>query len=270
MALVVTGLTVTLAIANRRARACSAGAWRRSSTSPGSSCCSPACTCVVLVQQHQRRRSAGRSSARRPSWQESLAKFVQRTPDRRRDDRLRRDRRGHRARLVLRRRPADRSARRDEPRIVTAPSVRRAARPRPACVEECDLRSRFGFMAYHGGSLEEMTDVIAADAAERSGASYYGVLQPPRPAAGTSRRTASSAESPAPGRVPRPRRRRHHRPRLRPPRACSPRCLLGGQNRELADHVARSPARAPPRLRDRHRPRADPEGAARPARSATR
>ena len=33
-------------------------------------------------------------------------------------------------------------------------------------------------MAYHGGSLEEQTDVIAALAAERSGASYYAVLQP--------------------------------------------------------------------------------------------
>lgn len=48
----------------------------------------------------------------------------------------------------------------------------------PGVREECHLRSRFGFMAFHGGSLEEMTDVIAADAAERSGASYYGVLQP--------------------------------------------------------------------------------------------
>ena len=31
----------------------------------------------------------------------------------------------------------------------------------PGVVEMCELRSRFGFMAYHGGSLEEMTDVIA-------------------------------------------------------------------------------------------------------------
>ena len=44
--------------------------------------------------------------------------------------------------------------------------------------EECELRSAFGFMAFHGGSLEEMTDVIAAEAARRSGASYYGLLQP--------------------------------------------------------------------------------------------
>jgi phage replication-related protein YjqB (UPF0714/DUF867 family) len=45
-------------------------------------------------------------------------------------------------------------------------------------LEECELRGRVGFMAYHGGALEEMTDVIAQAAAERSGASYYGVLQP--------------------------------------------------------------------------------------------
>ena len=48
----------------------------------------------------------------------------------------------------------------------------------PGVREECELRSRFGFMAFHGGSLEEMTDVIAAAAAERCGASYYGLLQP--------------------------------------------------------------------------------------------
>jgi phage replication-related protein YjqB (UPF0714/DUF867 family) len=44
--------------------------------------------------------------------------------------------------------------------------------------EVCELRSPIGFMAYHGGSLEEQTDVIASLAAQRSGASYYGVLQP--------------------------------------------------------------------------------------------
>ena len=37
---------------------------------------------------------------------------------------------------------------------------------------------RIGFMAYHGGGLEEMTEVIAMQAAERSGTSYYGVHQP--------------------------------------------------------------------------------------------
>jgi phage replication-related protein YjqB (UPF0714/DUF867 family) len=49
----------------------------------------------------------------------------------------------------------------------------------PGVEEVVALRSRFGFMAYHGGSLEEATDVIARAAAERSGASYYGVHQPP-------------------------------------------------------------------------------------------
>ena len=49
----------------------------------------------------------------------------------------------------------------------------------PGVDEVCVRRGRFGFMAYHGGSLEEMTDVIAAAAAEQSNASYYGVHQPP-------------------------------------------------------------------------------------------
>ena len=46
-------------------------------------------------------------------------------------------------------------------------------------LEECALRGRLGFMAYHGGGLEEMTDVIARSAASSSGASYYGVVHPP-------------------------------------------------------------------------------------------
>jgi phage replication-related protein YjqB (UPF0714/DUF867 family) len=48
----------------------------------------------------------------------------------------------------------------------------------PGVEEVVELRNRFGFMAYHGGSLEEMTDVIARAAAEQAGASYYGVHQP--------------------------------------------------------------------------------------------
>jgi phage replication-related protein YjqB (UPF0714/DUF867 family) len=49
----------------------------------------------------------------------------------------------------------------------------------PGVEEECVLRSRFGFLAFHGGSLERMTDTIAAAAAEASGASLYAVRQPP-------------------------------------------------------------------------------------------
>ena len=43
--------------------------------------------------------------------------------------------------------------------------------------EELELRSSFGFMAYHGGSLEKATDVIDREAAERSNSSYYGLIQ---------------------------------------------------------------------------------------------
>lgn len=44
--------------------------------------------------------------------------------------------------------------------------------------EERVLRSTFGFMAFHGGALEEVTDVIASRAAEKAGASYYGIQLP--------------------------------------------------------------------------------------------
>jgi phage replication-related protein YjqB (UPF0714/DUF867 family) len=49
----------------------------------------------------------------------------------------------------------------------------------PGVVERLEVRSRFGFMAFHGGSLEQVTDVIASEAAARSGASLYAVVQPP-------------------------------------------------------------------------------------------
>ena len=42
--------------------------------------------------------------------------------------------------------------------ILNAPGVR----------EICELRGRVGFMAYHGGNLELMTDVIASAAARNS------------------------------------------------------------------------------------------------------
>jgi phage replication-related protein YjqB (UPF0714/DUF867 family) len=49
----------------------------------------------------------------------------------------------------------------------------------PGVVETLELRSRFGFLAFHGGSLEQVTDLIATEAAERCGASLYAVAQPP-------------------------------------------------------------------------------------------
>jgi len=45
--------------------------------------------------------------------------------------------------------------------------------------EEAVLRSRFGFMAFHGGSLEVGTDTIAQAAADGAGASLYTVRLPP-------------------------------------------------------------------------------------------
>ncbi len=47
----------------------------------------------------------------------------------------------------------------------------------PGVHEESVLRSTFGFMAFHGGNLERVTDDIARTAAERSNSSYYGVVQ---------------------------------------------------------------------------------------------
>src|SRR6187200_1835603 len=48
----------------------------------------------------------------------------------------------------------------------------------PGVVEHSELRTRVGVMAYHGGSLEQMTDVVAGAVAEQAGASYYAVVQP--------------------------------------------------------------------------------------------
>jgi phage replication-related protein YjqB (UPF0714/DUF867 family) len=50
----------------------------------------------------------------------------------------------------------------------------------PGVVEASRLRSRFGFLAIHGGGLEQMTDVIAERAAEAAAASVYLVRHPDR------------------------------------------------------------------------------------------
>jgi len=47
----------------------------------------------------------------------------------------------------------------------------------PGVVEVCTLRSSFGFLALHGGSVEKVTDHIAITAAERAGASLYALIQ---------------------------------------------------------------------------------------------
>ncbi|KBZ59338.1 hypothetical protein K875_04897 [Mycobacterium [tuberculosis] TKK-01-0051] len=48
----------------------------------------------------------------------------------------------------------------------------------PGVTESSQLRSRFGFLAIHGGGLEEMTDVAAERAADAAGASVYVVRHP--------------------------------------------------------------------------------------------
>ena len=119
-------------------------------------------------------------------------------------------------------------------------------------------------MAYHGGSLEEVTDVVATAAAEKAGASLYAVVQPP-----DFRWHIPSTE-------------------VRPEHSAALRefldhvevvvtvhgygregfwttLLLGGQNRDARRPCRVAPAARAPRLHDRHRPRLDPVGAAGPA-----
>jgi phage replication-related protein YjqB (UPF0714/DUF867 family) len=50
----------------------------------------------------------------------------------------------------------------------------------PGVIEVSQLRSRFGFLAIHGGGLEQMTDVIAERAADAADASVYLVRHPER------------------------------------------------------------------------------------------
>ncbi|MCY4664334.1 MAG: poly-gamma-glutamate hydrolase family protein [Acidimicrobiaceae bacterium] len=47
----------------------------------------------------------------------------------------------------------------------------------PGVDEVCELRGRFGLMAFHGGNLERTTDVIAHEVAQRSRSSLYAVIQ---------------------------------------------------------------------------------------------
>lgn len=68
----------------------------------------------------------------------------------------------------------------EERRILEADDPFAALLDTPGVHEQLTLRSPFGFMAFHGGHLEAVTDVVAAAAADAAGASYYGVLHPHR------------------------------------------------------------------------------------------
>jgi phage replication-related protein YjqB (UPF0714/DUF867 family) len=108
----------------------------------------------------------------------------------------------------------------------------------PGVTEVSRLRSRFGFLAIHGGGLEQMTDVIAERAAEAADASVYLLRHPDRyphhlPSAlfdpGESRRLATfldhvdvAVSLHGYGRIGR-----------------STQLLAGGRNRALAAHLAR-------------------------------
>ncbi len=48
----------------------------------------------------------------------------------------------------------------------------------PGVIEEAEVRGPVGLLAFHGGSLERGTDVVARLAAERAGATYYAIRQP--------------------------------------------------------------------------------------------
>ncbi len=103
--------------------------------------------------------------------------------------------------------------------------------------EEIILRSRFGFMAFHGGRLEEVTDDVARVAAERSGAWLYAVTQPEKDQWHIPSHRVTPDQSPCLSRfmdhvdivVS-----LHGYGRVGLWRSL----LLGGQNRELAEHVA--------------------------------
>ena len=60
----------------------------------------------------------------------------------------------------------------------SAPQTLSALLAHPGVAETSVLRSRFGFLAIHGGGLEQMTDVIARRAADAAGASLYVVQHP--------------------------------------------------------------------------------------------
>ncbi|MDT5117268.1 MAG: hypothetical protein QOE30_3007 [Mycobacterium sp.] len=108
----------------------------------------------------------------------------------------------------------------------------------PGVSETSRLRSRFGFLAIHGGGLEEMTDVIAERAAEAAGASVYLLRHPDRYPHHLPSARFDPAQSPplaefldhvdvavslhGYGRIGR-----------------STQLLAGGRNRALADHLAR-------------------------------
>ena len=98
------------------------------------------------------------------------------------------------------------------------PSVFADLLAEPGVQEIVEVRSSVGLLAFHGGSLERMTDVIAVDAAERAGASVYAVVQPPGLRWHVKSIDVTPDASDAPAHVPRPRGGGDRGTRLRPGR----------------------------------------------------
>ncbi len=108
---------------------------------------------------------------------------------------------------------------------------------RPGVSEILTLRSQFGLMAFHGGWLEEVTDDIASEVALRANASVYAVLQGPNDQWHLPSHLVCPDESPSLAAF-----LDHVDVAIsihgfgRPDLMRS--VLLGGQNRQLAEHVA--------------------------------
>ncbi len=122
-------------------------------------------------------------------------------------------------------------------------------------VEASRLRSRFGFLAIHGGGLEQMTDVIAERAADEAGASVYLVRHPDRYPHHLASARFVRGRVRATGGVPRPRRRRGVVARLRADR---PRHATAGRWRQSRAGSPCCPAPGPAGLSRRHRARRHP------------
>ncbi|MEZ5273034.1 MAG: poly-gamma-glutamate hydrolase family protein [Ilumatobacteraceae bacterium] len=134
----------------------------------------------------------------------------------------------------------------------------------PGVREVCRLEGRLGFMAYHGGSLEHVTDVIADAAAAASGASYYGVLQPEDLLWHIPSHRVSPAESPTLAGF------LEHVHAVITVHGYGRHgmwttLLLGGQNRRTGRSCGRLPAPGAARLHDRDGHGGHPHRAARPA-----
>jgi phage replication-related protein YjqB (UPF0714/DUF867 family) len=109
----------------------------------------------------------------------------------------------------------------------------------PGVEEICELRGPIGFMAYHGGHLEWLTDVIARRAADASDASLYAVVQPEGMREHFTSTTVDPAESPQLARF------LDHVEIVITVHGFGRRgmfgsMLLGGQNRVFAEHVGDS------------------------------